>query len=50
MAELSRLAAPLLGAHEQMPWSCRIGADDPDGRPVKINQRGHCPTGEPDSL
>jgi lactoylglutathione lyase len=33
----------VLGEHEQMPWGCRIVFEDPDGRPVEINQRGHCP-------
>lgn len=47
MAELTRLRAPLLGGHEEMPWGCRIVVEDPDGRPVEVNQRGHCPAGEP---
>lgn len=42
-AELTRLEAPLLGGHEEMPWGCRIVVEDPDGRPVEINQRQHCP-------
>jgi lactoylglutathione lyase len=37
------LGAPILGTHEQMPWACRVVAEDPDGRPVEINQRRHCP-------
>lgn len=41
-ADLSNLDAPLLGAHEQMPWGCRVVFQDPDGRPIEINQRNHC--------
>ncbi len=40
---VARSGAAVLSAHEQMPWGCRIVAQDPDGRPVEINQRGHCP-------
>jgi lactoylglutathione lyase len=35
--------AKVLTAHEQMPWGCRIVAEDPDGRAVDVNQREHCP-------
>jgi predicted enzyme related to lactoylglutathione lyase len=41
-ASLSLLHAPILQEHEQMPWGCRIVAQDPDGRPIEVNQRGHC--------
>jgi lactoylglutathione lyase len=41
-AALAGVAAPLLSEHEEMPWGSRIVAEDPDGRPVEINQRGHC--------
>lgn len=44
-AALAGLGSPLLQAHQQMPWGCRILAEDPDGRPVEVNQRGHCPAG-----
>lgn len=47
MAELTKLSAPLLGGHEEMPWGCRIVVEDPDGRPVEVNQRGHCAAGQP---
>jgi lactoylglutathione lyase len=40
---LARAGAPVLTGHEQMPWGCRIVAEDPDGRAVEVNQRGHCP-------
>ena len=42
--ELRRQGAPLIHAHEEMPWGCRPVAEDPDGRAVEINQTGHCPT------
>lgn len=41
--ELARRGEPLFGTHEQMPWGCRVVAEDPDGRAVEINQAGHCP-------
>jgi lactoylglutathione lyase len=40
--ELTRAGALILTEHEQMPWGCRVVAEDPDGRAVEINQRGHC--------
>ncbi len=40
---LAGLGAPLLTRHEVMPWGCRVVAEDPDGRPVEVNQREHCP-------
>jgi lactoylglutathione lyase len=40
---LARRGSPLLSDHEQMPWGCRVVAEDPDGRAVEINQTGHCP-------
>lgn len=39
---LARIGARVLSGHEEMPWGCRIVAEDPDGRPVEINQRSHC--------
>ena len=41
---LARAGAPMLTGHQQMPWGCRVVAEDPDGRAVEINQRGHCPS------
>jgi lactoylglutathione lyase len=41
-ASLAEVAAPVLGEHERMPWGCRMVFQDPDGRPVEINQRHHC--------
>jgi lactoylglutathione lyase len=40
---LAQAGALVLTGHEQMPWGCRIVAEDPDGRAVEINQRQHCP-------
>ena len=37
------LGARTLAGHEEMPWGCRILVEDPDGRAVELNQRGHCP-------
>jgi lactoylglutathione lyase len=42
-AAVTGAGARLLGPHEQMAWGCRTVVEDPDGRPVEINQRGHCP-------
>ena len=36
------LGAQVLVAHECREWGCRVVLSDPDGRPVEINQRGHC--------
>jgi predicted enzyme related to lactoylglutathione lyase len=41
---LAGVGAPVLTEHEQMPWGCRVVAEDPDGRAVEVNQRGHCPS------
>jgi len=37
------LGASILAEHAQRPWGCRALAEDPDGRPVEINQPNHCP-------
>jgi predicted enzyme related to lactoylglutathione lyase len=42
VSALKQAGAPILTEHEQMPWGCRIVAEDPDGRAVEINQRAHC--------
>jgi lactoylglutathione lyase len=34
--------APVLAGHQERPWGCRAVVEDPDGRAVEINQRGHC--------
>lgn len=39
---LVTMGSPLLSQHETRPWGCRIVVTDPDGRPVEINQQGHC--------
>jgi lactoylglutathione lyase len=41
---LAVAGAPMLTGHQEMPWGCRIVAEDPDGRAVEVNQRGHCPS------
>jgi len=41
---LAQIGAPVLTGHQQMPWGCRVVAEDPDGRAIEINQRGHSPT------
>ena len=41
-AALERTGAPLLRAHEQCEWGCRVVVQDPDGRAVEVNQAGHC--------
>jgi len=38
---LARVGASMLTGHQQMPSGCRVVAEDPDGRAVEINQRGH---------
>lgn len=42
LAAVRALGAPLLTEHELQEWGCRVVVEDPDGRPVEINQRGHC--------
>jgi lactoylglutathione lyase len=39
---LAEVGAPVLSGHEEMPWGCRIVAEDPDGRVIEVNQREHC--------
>jgi lactoylglutathione lyase len=41
---LAQAGAPVLTSHQEMPWGCRIVAEDPDGRAIEINQQGHCPS------
>ena len=40
---LQRIGAPILAEHDDMPWGCRIIAQDPDGRAIEVNQKDHCP-------
>jgi lactoylglutathione lyase len=40
---LRSMGATVLTEHEQMPWGCRVVVEDPDGRPVEVNDRAHCP-------
>jgi lactoylglutathione lyase len=41
-ASLRRMGATVLTEHEQMPWGCRVVVEDPDGRAIEVNDRGHC--------
>jgi len=41
-AVFTRTGARVLTEHEAMPWGCRLVVEDPDGRPVEVNQRSHC--------
>jgi hypothetical protein len=41
---LSQAGSRMLTRHEQMPWGCRVVAEDPDGRAIEVNQRRHCPS------
>jgi hypothetical protein len=41
--DLAHAGASTLTEHEEMPWGCRVVAEDQDGRAVEVNQRGHCP-------
>lgn len=40
---VGELGAPVLQDHQHLDWGCRIVVADPDGRPVELNQRDHCP-------
>ena len=42
VAALTAQGTPVLTAHQVRDWGCRAIVEDPDGRPVEINQRGHC--------
>lgn len=44
VAALGGLGASVLSGHEQMPWGCRVVAEDPDGRAVEVNDKQHCST------
>lgn len=43
LSALAALAAPVLVRHQLREWGCRAVVQDPDGRAVEVNQRGHCP-------
>jgi catechol 2,3-dioxygenase-like lactoylglutathione lyase family enzyme len=43
LSALTSLKTPILSVHEVMPWGCRFVFTDPDGRPIEVNQRLHCP-------
>jgi MerR family transcriptional regulator, thiopeptide resistance regulator len=42
VAALTALEASVLAAHQVRDWGCRAVVEDPDGRPIEINQRDHC--------
>jgi MerR family transcriptional regulator, thiopeptide resistance regulator len=42
VAALTALEAPVLAGHQVRDWGCRAVIEDPDGRPIEINQRDHC--------
>jgi lactoylglutathione lyase len=42
VAAVRARGALVLVEHQIRPWGCRAVVADPDGRPVEINQRGHC--------
>lgn len=42
LAGLRRMGAALLVEHQVREWGCRVVVEDPDGRAVEVNQRGHC--------
>lgn len=42
LTAVSALGATVLVDHELQDWGCRVVLEDPDGRPVEINQRDHC--------
>jgi hypothetical protein len=39
---LRALTTTVMSGHERMDWGCRVVVQDPDGRAVELNQRGHC--------
>jgi predicted enzyme related to lactoylglutathione lyase len=41
-AAIEGTGAPLLRAHEQCEWGCRVEVQDPDDRAVEVNQADHC--------
>lgn len=42
VASLRALGSKVLVEHQVCEWGCRAVAEDPDGRAVEVNQRGHC--------
>jgi predicted enzyme related to lactoylglutathione lyase len=45
VSTLTEAGAPVVTGHQQRAWGCRYVLADPDGRPVEINQKGHCQKG-----
>lgn len=42
-AVTDQVQVEVLARHQPSPWGCRAVVTDPDGRPVAINEIGHCP-------
>lgn len=42
LSAVMREGATILAGHQVREWGCRAVVEDPDGRAVEINQRGHC--------
>jgi catechol 2,3-dioxygenase-like lactoylglutathione lyase family enzyme len=42
MSALRELGMIVVVGHQARSWGCRIVVEDPDGRPVEINQHNHC--------
>jgi lactoylglutathione lyase len=42
LAALAAFGPRIVVDHEVQQWGCRVVIEDPDGRPVEINQRAHC--------
>jgi lactoylglutathione lyase len=42
LVALAAQGTTVLVEHQVKDWGCRVVVQDPDGRAVEINQRGHC--------
>lgn len=42
VGRLQHRGTSFLETHQVRPWGCRVIVEDPDGRAIEINQRGHC--------
>ena len=40
---LEPLGLKMVLEHQVCEWGCRVVVDDPDGRTIELNQKGHCP-------
>lgn len=39
---VTALGVPVVHPHQTREWGCRTVVQDPDGRHIELNQRGHC--------